>query len=258
MFLVVWEWFDFTGNSIAGRTYDPGVGRGTTRYVYEDTTGAGGFQPDLAYCRTRNEHLVVWQQTSAGDADIDARRVNGGGQPVGSVINVGTLGNEDGKPAVAALPLVNNQGNYLVAWEADFGVERDIEARAVEIASDGTPTVGVYRLVAATEEDEVKPAVGASESREQYLVTWQQEVFHGEGYGWVSDAVVGRATASDGSLQGSAFGEIGGYDAGWSAVAGGELGSYLVAFEDTPAGGSTNVYGCVWGNRIYLPVVMRH
>ena len=144
-----------------------------------------------------------------------------------------------------------------MAWEADFGTERDIEARAVEIASDGTPTLSIYWPVASTEEDEVKPAVGASASRQQYLVTWQQEVAHGEGYVWVSDAVVGRVAASDGTLQGSTFKEIGGYDAGWSAAAGGALGNYLVAFEDTVPMGSINVYGHMWGNRIYLPLVMR-
>jgi len=127
----------------------------------------------------------------------------------------------------------------------------------VEVVSYGSASLGIYQLIAASDEDEVKPAAGASESREQYLVTWQQEVAHGEGYVWVSDAVVGRAAASDGTLQGSTFKEIGGYDAGWSAVAGGALGSYLVAFEDTPPMGSISMYGHMWGNRIYLPSVMQ-
>ena len=258
LFLVVWEWFDFTGNSLAARTYDPGGALGTTRYVYEDTTGAGAFQSDVAYCRTRNEHLVVWRQDSAGiDSDIHARRVSGNGEPLAGSIFVSTLGHSEQRPAVAALPLVNNQGNYAVSWELDLGTSINIMGTSVEIASDGTPSTGILRLLAATDEDEVKPAVGASQSREQYLVTWQQEVAHGEGYVWLSDAVVGRALASDGTPQGNTFKEIGGSDAGWSAVVGGGLGSYLVAFEDTPSGGSVNIYGHMWGNRVYLPVVMR-
>jgi hypothetical protein len=260
MFLVVWEWFDFTGNSIAARTYDPDVGPGTTHYVYEDTTGAGAYQPDVAYCRTRNEHLVVWRQDSAGiDSDIHARRVPGNGAPLPGTLFVSTLGHDEQRPAVAALPLVNNQGNYLVSWELDIGTSMNVMARSVEIASDGSASMGVQWPLAATDEDEVKPAVGASESRGQYLVTWQQQVFHDipGGGGWVNDPIVGRPLASDGTPQGSTFTEIGEYDAGWSAVAAGGVGNYLVAFEDTPSGGSVNVYGHMWGDRIYLPLVMR-
>jgi len=201
---------------------------------------------------------VVRAQDSAGiDSDIHARRVSGNGEPLAGSIFVSTLGHSEQRPAVAALPLVNNQGNYAVSWELDLGTSINIMGTSVEIASDGTPSTGILRLLAATDEDEVKPAVGASQSREQYLVTWQQEVAHGEGYVWLSDAVVGRALASDGTPQGNTFKEIGGSDAGWSAVVGGGLGSYLVAFEDTPSGGSVNIYGHMWGNRVYLPVVMR-
>jgi hypothetical protein len=169
------------------------------------------------------------------------------------------LGHDEQRPAVAALPLVNNQGNYLVSWELDIGTSMNVMARSVEIASDGSASMGVQWPLAATDEDEVKPAVGASESRGQYLVTWQQQVFHDipGGGGWVNDPIVGRSLASDGTPQGSTFTEIGEYDAGWSAVAAGGVGNYLVAFEDTPSGGSVNVYGHMWGDRIYLPLVMR-
>jgi hypothetical protein len=39
-----------------------------------------------------------------------------------------------------------------------------------------------------------------------------------------------------------------------SAVTGGPLGDFLVAFDDVTGSG---VYGRLWGNRIYLPLVVR-
>jgi hypothetical protein len=33
-------------------------------------------------------------------------------------------------------------------------------------------------------------------------------------------------------------------------------GDFLVAFDDTPDG-SRDVYGHLWGNRVYLPLVLR-
>jgi hypothetical protein len=49
---------------------------------------------------------------------------------------------------------------------------------------------------------------------------------------------------------------IGGPWADNAAVAGGPNGDFLVAFDDT-RDGSRDVYGHLWGTRVYLPLVTR-
>jgi len=256
-FLIVWEWFDMVGNSIMGRTFEPGVGLGDTRYIHEDTGGTAAFQPDVAYCRTRNEHLVVWRQDNP-DPDIHGRRVRGQtGEPLAVPLHISTLGHPEQRPAVAALPLVHNRGNYLVAWELDIGTSMNIMARSVEIASDGTPSMTGHRFLAVSDEDETMPAAAGSENRKEYLVTWRQAVSYGDGpIVVVFDSVVGRALEPNGALLGDGFGPIGGIGAGWSAADAGPGGDYLVAFDDEFAG-DINILGRLWGSRVYLPTVMR-
>ena len=267
-YLVVWQWFDLTGNSIMGRTYSPSTGSfGTTQHISQDAGVNPRSQPDVAYCRTRNEFLVAWRQLASGsDWDIYARRISGDGTPLNPAsITISTLGHDETAPAVAALPLKSSEGDYLVAWEINTGSETGIDAKTVHVASDGSATVGSLPLIVYDSSlNESAPAVAGNENGNQYLVTWSQhyEIDLGGGMFYIYDGIAGKAVASDGTLLDGTLVDpgtaLGGLDADHSAVAAGPLGEFLVAFDDTALTSSRGIYGQLWGHHVYLPLVLRN
>jgi hypothetical protein len=259
-YLVVWWWFDLVGHSIMGRTITAEGVRGTTEYIHEDTGSDAAFQPDVAYCQTRNEHLVVWQaEKSPTDHDIHARRVTGGGMPLNPpAIHVSTLGHDESEPVVAALPVRANRGDYLVAWELDFGPDRGVRTRTVHVAADGSASFGLYQLVGDRPGDERAPAVAGHAGTRRYLVAWQQHVEIDLGLIFlVHDPMSARAVALDGSPLGAGARIVGGWETPHGAIAAGPHGEFLVAFEDVGPAANSGVYGRLWGVRLYLPMVLR-
>lgn len=264
-YLVVWSetWHPSPlDKDIVGQVVSASGALDGGNFTISDDTGSGKYResPDVAYCRSRNEYLVVWRQRySAGDYDIYARRVTGDGNPQNPPsVNISSLGSDEEDPAVGALPITTNQGDYLVAWEVNPGSDRGILAKTVHIASDGSATLGLQTFVANTGEDEINPAVAGTESGRWYLVTWKQpyEVSLGGGLWLVYQAIVGRGISSDGDLLTDDPAFIGGVDATHGAVAAGALGDFLVAFDDEVS--DSGIYGRLWGNRVYLPLVLRN
>ena len=171
----------------------------------------------------------------------------GGATALGSPFFITTSTNDDTVPAVAAIPTIANEGQYLVAWQTN----QDIRARTVA----GDETLGTQRDLANTGWSELRPAVAGSESNDQFLVTWT----------WVPVVtppammqVQARTLALDGTpLHGTTL--VGGGQVFDSAVAAGPTGDYLVTFDDNEVFGTSTrgIYGRLWGNRIYLPLVLR-
>jgi len=262
-YLVVWSetWHPSPlDKDIVGQVISASGGLDGGNFTISDDAGTGEYResPDVAYCRSRNEHLVAWRQrTGGGDYDIHARRVAGNGNVLGSAVSVSTLGHNEEGPAVAALPLTNNEGDYLVAWEIDTGGDRGVMARSVHVATDASFSLGLYKIVANEAGDEINPDVAGTESGEQYLMVWKQtyEVDLGGGFGLVYQAIVGRHLATDGSVVGDDLTYIGGFDATHGVTSAGPRGDFLVAYDDHI--NNSNIYGRLWGNRIYLPVVLR-
>jgi hypothetical protein len=263
-FLVVWSetWHPSPlDKDIMGQVISNSGGLDGGNFTISDDTGTGEYResPDVAYCRSRNEYLVAWRQrTGGGDYDIHARRVAGNGNVLGSAVSVSTLGHDEEDPAVAALPLTNNEGDYLVVWEIDTGGDRGVMARSVHVASDASFALGLYKIVANEAGDEINPDVAGTESGGQYLMVWNQtyEVDLGGGFGLVYQAIVGRNLASDSSLLGDDLTYIGGLNATHGVTSAGPRGDFLAAFDDVI--GDSNIYARLWGNRIYLPLVVRN
>jgi hypothetical protein len=222
---------------------------GTTFEVVSSTVSAPD-HPDLAYNRSRNEFLVAWQETYAvDDHDIYARRVKmtGGTGVQGSVFPVTTSTNDDITPAVAAIPTVPDEGQYLVAWESSA----DVKARTVT----GTGSLGTMRTLADTAWSEHSPAVAGCESSKQFLAVWV----------WVPVVtppammqIQRRTLALDGTLLDQTT-TVGGGQVYAVAVAAGPVGDFLIAFDDNEVIGVSNrgIYGYLLGNRVYLPLVMK-
>ncbi|MBU0495857.1 MAG: hypothetical protein KKA73_25095 [Chloroflexi bacterium] len=210
-------------------------------------------RPDLAYNRSRNEFLVIWQQEySSTDHDIYARRIaaTGAVTPTGSIFAITTSANDDVTPAVAAIPTVPDAGQYLVVWEAS----QNIHYKTVT----GTGTPGTLQSLASTAWGEHTPAAAGCESNQEFLAVWQ----------WVPSPtppgmmqLQGRAVALNGTLLGPGTVTMSGQQVYNPAVANGPAGDMLVAFDDTDWSGGTplrGVYGQFWGNRAFLPLVLRN
>lgn len=228
---------------------------GLTFDIVPTTATGAPEQPDVAYNRSRNEFLVAWRQYyAAGDRDIYARRVKmaGGAGALDAAFPIVTSTNDEVAPAVAAIPTEPDKGQYLVAWERVSGIDRDILARTV--AGDGTP--GPILALADTGWSEHSPAVAGCESNQQFLAVWV----------WIPAPtppammqVQGRTLALDGAPLDETT-TVGGGQVFEVAVAGGPVGDFLAAFDDNEVTGTSNrgVYGWLWGNRIYIPLVLRN
>ncbi len=208
---------------------------------------------DLAYNRARNEFLVVWQQAAAifGNWDIYGRRVKmaGGAGVLGGSIALSTLSNEETAPAVAAIPIPAGLGQYLVVFEQRYTPsDRDIMAR--QVAGDGS--LGLNFAISTAAEDQSNPAVAGNESAQQYLVAWTQSfqllantTIHGMAF-----SMGGNAMSQD-TVLGGLFGDHAAVASGWG-------GDYLAAFDDQPLLGDRDIYGQLWGNRLFLPLVVKN
>lgn len=245
------------GSAISGRSYLPdGTAEGAAFDIagYSNTTDPA--EPDVAYNRSRNEALAVWQETypSTGDLDIHARRIQfaGGAATLGSSFALALSIQDELLPAVAAIPTLPGEGQYLVTYQVDpDDINHDIVARAVS----GAGVVGVFTTLANTGWSELRPAVAGCESNRQFLVTWV----------WVPVItppavmqVQARTVALDGTPLHATVTAAGGqvFDA---AVAAGEVCTHLIAFDDNATMGtfSRGIYGNIWGERVFLPLVLR-
>lgn len=213
-------------------------------------------QSDVAYNRSRNEALVVWQETypTTGDLDLHARRValTGGAMPLDAPFPISMAATDELLPAVAAIPTVPNEGQYLITYQMDPDVSnRDIHARNVS----GTGILGAFNILAETGWSEVRPSVTGCEGNHQFFVTWV----------WVPVItppgmmqVQARPLALDGTpLQPTKT--IAGMQVFDAAVAAGNVCTHLVAYDDNATFGtfSRGIYGQAWGERVYLPLVLR-
>ena len=206
-------------------------------------------EPDVAYNRHANRYLVVWQLQAGALWDIHGQQVHGGGGLYQSDITIAYYTKASTAPAVAAIPTAPSSSSFLVVWELHYAPgDRDIVGKLV--AEDGTPGSTIW-ISWANGVDESSPAVAGTESNLQYLVVWR----HPQGV--VDKPIMGRALSCGGTLLGQVA-DFSGVDAQHPAVATGPVGSYLVAWQDQPTfATNTNIYGRVWGNRVYLPLALR-
>lgn len=211
--------------------------------------------PRLAYNRARNEFLVVWSEYFGPSYDILGRRVKmaGGAGVLGDIfkISLNTDSAEDIFPDVAALPFPAGIGQYLVVWESHITSSNgDIYAQPV--TGDGAVAADTTVTIADPATNQSFPAVAGSEISQQYLVTWS----HASNPPFMFVGIRGRTVSMQGGLRGEEAG-VGGIVAGYSAVTAGPHGDFLVTYDDRPYTDDRNIYGRLWGNRIYLPLVLR-
>ena len=210
---------------------------------------------DLAYNRSRNEFLVVWDETpSGGNSDIYGRRVQGNGTPMHpEKIAITALSGDQQWPAVAGLPTEPDRGQYLVVWTEELGGPNTGEIWARRVAGEGNPEGGSF-WITDDPDHERSADVAASEHDHQYLVVGGRYVQAGPDSTWV---VLGRKVSLGGELLGSEAWLEGNIVFGTS-LANGPRSDFLIAFDDQLPTSYAGIWGHLWGNhRVHLPQVLR-
>ena len=234
-------------------------------YIYAQAMNAQGFkvgsvtevskspyhhdEPDIAYNRHANRHLVVWEQKAgAGQpTDVRGRQVKGDGGTYGSAFNIAYFTVDTGKPAVAAIPTSPGDIKFLVVYQLLHSAgDYDIYGNFVE--EDGTLVAGDLHI-ARSNNSETAPAVAGSEDAQEYLVLWREDA------GIVNKPIKARRYDSRGADLGAAF-ELGGPATDQPALTAGYMGDFLLAWQDRPIAATyAHLYGALYGNRNYLPLI---
>jgi uncharacterized protein YlbG (UPF0298 family) len=197
------------------------VAKNTTSYLQE---------PDIAYNRHADRHLVVWQQydSSAKLWDIKGRQVHGGGGNYSTEIGITYLTVSCTNPAIASIPTSSSNYKFLVTYEADYVTDKNIFVNLIE--EDGT--VGSIQMPGFSNNDETFPAVAGNELSQGYQF---------------SSSGIGLGTHY----------EFSGPATDNPAVAAGHMADFLIAWQDQPVFGTNmNIYAQLFGNREFVPLFL--
>jgi len=206
-------------------------------------------EADVAYNSHSNSYLVAWQQKPGGDWDVFGQQVQGNGSLSGGSIILGYYTVDDKYPAVAALPDSPTDNKFLVVWEL-YANSIDHDIYGILVAEDGT--VGTDFGIATYGVNEASPAIAGNNDNLQYFVTWRYD--HSGTFKPIRGQAVTYAGVLTGQLQQALPTDS---DADNPAVAAGPVGDFLVAWQDLRDTPSENIYGRLYGNRTYLPLVVR-
>jgi hypothetical protein len=173
---------------------------------------------------------------------IFSTRLQGDGTPIwNTIIEVESV--DQKYPSIAAIPTIPNHGQYLIVWEHHaIPVDRDIHGR--RLSGDGN-LIGSKLIIGDLTTDESSPAVAGSEASDQYLVAWRDAASP------TSVIKMQEVSLSGNSINGGT--SSAGADQNHPAVASGQSGDFLVAFDASTI--DTGIYGQLWGNyRQFLPL----
>lgn len=247
-FLVVWAetWHPLPIiYSIYGQIVNPSTGVEGSRFVVSEGSESRK-APDVAYNRHANRYLVVWQQ-DMGLWDIHGQQVKGGGGTYKGDITIAYYTVDSTAPAVAAIPTTADNYKFLVVWEANLSTHRDIYGRLISEEGDLHPNA---LLIGGGGADQFHPDLAGSELGDRYLVTWREDPTA------IDKDIVGRVVNWDNTLAESL--EIWFNDCDYPAVAAGPYGDFLIAVQEKGFLYPTmDIRGIMWGNRIYLPMLVR-
>jgi hypothetical protein len=254
-YLVVWERFanipPVVFVSIYGQLLNNmGELEGPRIDISIDPGGAGRHSPRVAYNRSRNGFLVVWWQYNPSNSsnDVYGRLLHGTGGPSSGPIAIATGPNDDSLPDVASIPTGPSSYKFLVVWLAVSSGDFHVHGKLVN--GDGDPAPSRIKI-ADFHPTLFVPRVAASEAGQRYLVIFQ--MYHAT----VEKPLLGREVSSHGEL----MGQVGEFGNSWAenlAVASGSAGTFLAAWQEgDKAGGDHDILGRFWGNRAYLPLVIR-
>ena len=214
-----------------------------------DVTGLLTSDPDyadVAWSSPNNEFLIVWNKTAtpATDMDVYGRRIqmDTSAGPAGSVFTI--LGSSDGEsyPAVASIARTSGTGQYLVVCQTHTSLG------AYFVDGQLVGQAGVLeggRLFVSNSTGHV-PAVAGNSASQEYLAAWPYDT-----------GSLHARTISTSGIRGSEK-SLPLNDEADTAVAAGAAGDFLITGSGwVQAGYPYDVFGFLWGNRLWLPYVSR-
>ncbi len=257
-YLVVWDRHQPTGSTgiqftLSGVEARSLTGDGTTMSNILAVTGMLAYvdpaMPDVAYTRAGDEFLVVWQQwfdSNHTDRDIMGQRIGltGGIHLIGSGISIYYATDDETEPAAAWVPRPSGGGEYLVTCSRALSPSSTCYIYG-QLMTDAGARHGPSFLISP--DSGSMPAVAGNENTHEFLVAWK----HG-------GVIQARTVTTVGVPGPYAASQPDGLDPHYPAVAAGPLGDYLVTYNDLYSGYPPDVFGFLWGNRVFLPLVQRH
>lgn len=205
-------------------------------------------EPDIAYNRHANRHMVVWEQYDPkGKAYmIKGIQFKGDGGTWDNYWSLVYSGVDYLNPAIAAIPNAPGNTKFLLVFQYQYSTTTHaITGRVIEEDN----TMGKMVNFPLTAHDDSLPAVAGNESNQQYLVVWRRDA------GVLDKSIKGVICSSTGDVQAFTY-TFSGVAANRAAVDAGPLGDFLVAWQDQPVSAtSRNIYGQLFGERNYLPMI---
>ena len=208
------------------------------------------FNPDIAYNRATDRHLVVWEEvaTVTSMSDIRGCQVHGNGGLYSTVFDIESRSNNAIDPAVAAIGSAPGQASFLVLYDYEYSAtDHDIYGVYV---SDSSSTIASI-AAATTSHYERYPAVAGSEATGEYRMAWREE--NGSKDNRIKTYPCDRTGNRMGATE-----AFNGVTAGLPSAAAGPLGDFLIAWTDQPLGQTDRgLFGALFGTRSYAPLIGR-
>jgi hypothetical protein len=241
-FVVVWESFQAgTFYDVFGQRFDSAGGTVGGEFQINTHTTATQARAAIAM-KSDGAFVVVWesynQEGAGSNYGIFARRYDSSGAPQGNELLV----NENTAfaqrfPAVA----IDEQGDFVVAWENPGGYGGSTEIVARRFDSSGTPAEGAFQVNQYTLYTQRRPAA-SSDGDGAFVITWDSRHQDAVGdYGVFGRRYDSAGAAQGGELQINAYTSLG---QSLSSVAHAGDGSFVVvwhSFQDGPT--SLGVFG---------------
>ena len=211
------------------------------------------FEPDIAYNRITDRHLVVWEEfiDPANRTIIRGCQVYGDGgiySTVFEIFNDNDFLRNAVDPAVAAIATAPGNIKFMVVFDYEFSTtDHDIYGAFIETNGG----IASLAYLATSLNKESSPAVAGSEGAGEFLIAWREDV--GPGDNRIKVTQYDSAGVPLGSND-----EFSGTAAGLGAAAAGPQGDFLVAWQDHLSGqNSRDLFGALYGYRNYAPLIGR-
>ena len=249
-YLVTWQKNSGTAfKGIQARTLpgDGGTMSATTLEITGLLANVAPSLPDVAYSLASNEFLVVWQKwydSSYSDHDIMGQRIGltGGAHLESFTFPIHNTDKDEGGPAIASISPLYGLGEYLVTCEYQYAPS------AYYIVGRLLTDVGTLdNWMIISPSTGVWSAVAGNQNTQEFLVAWD-----------AGTNIQARTVSTSGALGSDAQALPYRLYPDAPAVASGPMGDYLVTCNDQYPGYNSDVFGFLWGNRVFLPTVIKN
>ncbi|MGB3496061.1 MAG: hypothetical protein WBA57_25250, partial [Elainellaceae cyanobacterium] len=198
-FVITWESFgqDGDSNGVFAQVYDAAGNLVGGEIAVNNITNGSQGDPVVGIDDSGN-FVIAWEDESTDSAEINARRFDSAGNPIGDSFVVNTTTDEDqSTPEIA----MNADGEFVITW-ASFGQEGDSDSDGVfaqRYNSAGERIGDEIAVNTTTAEDQAQPSV-AIDADGNFLITWESDEQDGDDRG-----IFGQYFDNTGAKQGDEF-----------------------------------------------------